>query len=808
MNRLKVENRFMRWKERKKNNRGSSLVLVIVAMAIITLLVTMVLSLTVMNYRMKYTNLNAQKNFYTVEEAMDEIRQGLAQDLSLSSSNAYLYVMSNYNDLPSNARYNSFCSSIVNSMRKKLTEGTGGSAKYNPEYLAGMLTLTKYDSSTGIGATVSSVSNENALNVSNDGLILKNVVVSYYGKDDYFSQIQTDIVLSFPEIAFEQQSEMPDLLNYSMVANDSLEILGTNRLDICGNVYMGKNGAVMTNARNINIHKADDVETAGTIITNKGISMNTASSVTFENVEIWADSILVDGSKADIDGNVYLNNDLVMDNNLYNRRLNQVPESSLTMSGELWAYGNPDVIGDSASMLEHQDELTRNPADYSSSIIMNGPKTTLDLQNLSKMIIGGEAYVGASKHAVAGIDSNTDVLTGESIAVKANQTAYLIPPECVAPGNTYGGMNPMPASQFNQLVESLTDDGKKSVEEALSELVSYDVYVDDLGSTLANIHVNGYQREFYSIQNYGNMVYLFMKFDSQSAASDFTHNYFNRSARNYAKLADNLALYQNNILIPSALGTERDDGSSFYCNGAIVAYGTDETSGATKAKVYASDELNRAVETEDYLTMMAQCKEDRDVFSAMQCKLTRKYYALTQQERTRDVYDNLVYEMAAMSNSNAVLGTGSEKKFASETIASEKLGAIVINNKGASAYELTDAVVNHFSGQNEAGVQVSDARLCVVIASGDVKVSTDFKGLIFAGGKILFDTSASNSDIEPDPANVALALNMMNGSGVKVGDYLVGSQYYTIGGLNGDADSESGAINYLDQVTYENWKKQ
>lgn len=799
----------MRWKVRKKNNRGSSLVMVIVSMAIITLLVTMVLSLTIMNFRMKHTNLNAQKNFYTAEEALDEIRQGLAQDLSLASSDAYLYTMSNYNNLPSNARYNTFCSKVVDSMRSTLSAGTGSSAKYNPDYLAGMLTLTAYDSATGIGAKVSSLSNGNGLNVTSDAIILKNVIVSYYGQDDYYSEIQTDIVLSYPVVELEQASEMPDLLNYSLVANDSMTITGTDILDICGNVYMGKNGAVFSNGQNISIHSVPGATSRNTVITNKGISINTGSkNVDISDVDVWADSILVDGSQATINGNVYLSNDLVLDNNLYNQVLGTVPSTSLTMTGELWAYGNPDIIGSASSMLGREAEIAASPADYSSSIILNGPKTSLDLQNLTKMIIGGEAYVGASRHTDSGIpDKNTDVLTGESIAVKANQTAYLVPPECVAPGSDYGGMNPMPATQYNELIEDLCDGGKKTVAEAEAEVVAYDVYVKDLGCKLSNINVNGYQKEFYAIQNYGNMVYLFMKFDSEASASAFTNDYFNKSAAHYSKLTQNLELYKNQILIPSALSDATAEGSSFYCNGAIVTYGTAQGSGS-KAKVYASDDLNQAVDTEDYLAFMSQSKENRDVFSAMQCKLTRRYYTLTAEEKTRDVYNNLVYPMASMSNSSAILGSGSRKEFASDSMSSEKLGAVVINNAGEAAFELTSSNVNNFSGENESGATVSGARLCVVIASGDVKVSTDFKGLILAGGKITFDASASGKSVEPDPSNVALALNMVNGSGVKVGDYLIGSDSYTIGGLTGGTATAYSPIYYLDLVTYENWKKQ
>ena len=180
---------------------------------------------------------------------------------------------------------------------------------------------------------------------------------------------------------------------------------------------------------------------------------------------------------------------------------------------------------------------------------------------------------------------------------------------------------------------------------------------------------------------------------------------------------------------------------------------------------------------------------------------------LTPEEKGQDVYHNLVYNMTSMADTAASLGSGSSNRFASETVADETIGAIVINNAGGSVYKLTASEVNHFTGTDENGNTVSDARLVLVIASGNVEVSTDFNGLILAGGTISFYAGASSKSIAPDPANVALALQMSHANGVKVGDYLVGSEAYIIGGLGGGA-SEYNAIYYLDLITYENWKKQ
>ena len=84
-----------RWKK-SRDNRGMSLVMVIGTVALVSILVVIVLSLSLMNIQMKSVYKKSADNFYDAEAAMDEIRTGLQQDVADAATTAYLSVMSQF----------------------------------------------------------------------------------------------------------------------------------------------------------------------------------------------------------------------------------------------------------------------------------------------------------------------------------------------------------------------------------------------------------------------------------------------------------------------------------------------------------------------------------------------------------------------------------------------------------------------------------------------------------------------------------------------------------------------------------------
>lgn len=88
-------------KNRKINNSGSTLVLVIVVIAFVSILTTTLLYLANMNYQMKSTDYKTRVSFYGSEIPMEEIRMQLTKDASHAAKLAYNDVLVNYGNYTS-----------------------------------------------------------------------------------------------------------------------------------------------------------------------------------------------------------------------------------------------------------------------------------------------------------------------------------------------------------------------------------------------------------------------------------------------------------------------------------------------------------------------------------------------------------------------------------------------------------------------------------------------------------------------------------------------------------------------------------
>ena len=86
----------MRKEKLKANNSGSTMVMIIVAVALIGILASVLMSMSYINYRMKVTELKSKDNFYSAETVLDQISVGLQQEASNSMEDAYSQAMQRY----------------------------------------------------------------------------------------------------------------------------------------------------------------------------------------------------------------------------------------------------------------------------------------------------------------------------------------------------------------------------------------------------------------------------------------------------------------------------------------------------------------------------------------------------------------------------------------------------------------------------------------------------------------------------------------------------------------------------------------
>ncbi len=818
-----------RWytlQEQKKNNKGSSIVMVLVVMALLMILVAIVLSLAVMNYRMKTTNRQSLANFYSAESALDEIHAGLTKEVSAAAADAYNVTMAEFATLDETARRQKFQTAYIKHLKEVLVDEehtVNGGDVYSIAYIAAMIQESAYQEEYQIGAKLVTAEGENIVNETKDGLVLKNITVVYYGEKDFVSEIKTDIVLAFPDINFSQIATMPNLLAYALVAQDSIQVTDAAVCTIKGNAYLGTKESMVENAHLVACSKETAVDNQ-LLVSGGTIKGTNNANVRVSDMELWAQDVVVDSSLTELErDSVYLQNDLILSNSLYQAQRAQT-ESKVFISGAYYGFGNVETAvrasayaGDAAKV----EEISSHPANYNSSMIINGVNATLDISGLSVFKLAGNAYVNGTEHAdavdemIANANQGTagvvntqiaenlnkeDVLMGESLAIRSEQLAWLVPADCIAPETENGGVNPMPITQYGELLEELeTLYGKGTADfQALDKLVSLDTKSGKLGgATLRELGVTGWQIEAQQVVGTAkSMVYVFVKFDSVEAANAFFRRYYSE-AGNLTKLGEYLDLYAaGGIRLPQEVLDASGD-TNFYFNGNLLA--------SEAAKLYVPDTLSVVSESTGVGLSERMLEEGiayQDNFAALNTKLLKDYSQLLDDERGKSVYENLVNPMVSGESTEYSISEGGSRIFVKST----GQAAMIINGD-FTVNDTNLAVIK--STKDAAGEMHADAECYVIIAAGDVTLETDFTGLIFAGGKIT--VAGKNVTVTADARNAAEALMAENDAGIHAYDYLKNGVTYTISGnLEGEQPAyySADSLDMTDYVRYANWSKQ
>lgn len=773
----------------KKNNKGASLVMVLVVMAVITMLALLAMSAALVNARMKGTRRQAAKNFYDAETALEEIRLGLANEMSDALSTAYVDTVQKYSTLKGDERGSHFKETYVNVLKSNLDCTTvGAEVRYSTDALQGYLKSMQYEEwdDGKVGAKVDSANG--SVTIDADGTFtLKKVQVTCWNEEGYQSKICTDLVLECPKIQFSTASGNPDITSYALVTEDHLEVEGGSACEITGNAYLGEQDTVLSNA-SLQITPGEDVTGRGIVALGAMLKGEQNAGITIDAMEVWADSLVADSSRLTIeDSAVYLHNDLILSNSL-------MTSTTAKLSGEFYGYGNTESALKSAAVLTdtaQQQEIAANPADYSSSIIINGISSSLDILGLSALKISGNAYINATKEksdAVSYRDLNAkNILMGSSLSIRADQLAYLVPAECIAPEMENGGTNPMPISQYSALLKELQE---TCGDDAGSSLVDLDEETVKYGSSLRELGVDGWQIAAHQVNGVGSMVYVFLQFDRVQDANTFYRNYY--QATDQAKLNELLDLYSGaGILLPEEAQRETLS-DSFYFNGNVLASDT--------AQLYVADTL---ASEENRDGILAEEIENQNTYAALQAKLMKNYTDLTADEKKNSVYDNLVNDMVSADDSDHTIGAGTDRIFVKTT----GEAAVVANGDCVVGSELQARIKNT---ADVNGTKHTDAKLSVVIASGNITVTEDFTGLLLCRGTVYTErASGGKVALTADREAVSSALTAVDANGVFAYEYLNGGEGYVISGSSLDqTEYAEDRLEMLVYISYDNWSRQ
>ncbi|HWT26556.1 MAG TPA: hypothetical protein VN131_01325, partial [Mobilitalea sp.] len=217
----------------------------------------------------------------------------------------------------------------------------------------------------------------------------------------------------------------------------------------------------------------------------------TGADGTTELPFIWADNLITETSSnftsattMNIRGISIIKDDLVLDG--YNSDVNLLSGAYIGYTGTHSAKG--------------------------SAIMINGSGSSLNLSGLSSLMLAGRANVSVD-NTVSPADKNavTDILTGESVAIKSDQKAYLIPgrflrdilhnPVTKADTDAFGtpvvdfGLNPQPGDlNYNSYVSPSTKfkiAAKQTGEGSAASTLRY-YYLNFAGGKLADQYLQDY----------------------------------------------------------------------------------------------------------------------------------------------------------------------------------------------------------------------------------------------------------------------------------------------------------------------------
>lgn len=682
-----------------KKNHGFSIVMVIVAMAFVGVLVAVIMLASLYNFYTKATNRNAKDNFYTAETALEEIRAGLQIEVDKAFNVAYMSVFQDYtsNLSEKNARFGkAYRGTLVKSLEIAAVDANA-EKQYDLAKIQGYVTRP-FNATTSVGADVTGVKvdfikedgttetrERTALVEYTDGVRLEGVQITYYDERGYVSIITTNILLKVPELDLINPVIVPPLEDYTLIANKQLQV--KRNATIAGGAYGGVNGIAIDPLMNFTIKRAAFQNTVDQtahhvyVTTDKDIDVGTmagSANLTIEpGIEVWSNAIntfggnLTMNTNSDYTSSVYLQDDLTIRG--ANNRVN--------LSGGFYGFGS-----------------TVNDPENSSAIVINGTKTTLDLSRLNVLKLAGNAYIATKKANDSIINSvtdvgvknelsgNKDVRTGSSISSKAEQMAYLVPPQYVGwiDGRCVIGTNPVSEDVYRRFQNRL---GSFAGGFNYNEVnLSADLALSNYGAS--------YEKVFVRTTSGNTWVYYYLKFVNSAWADRFFEDYFRD---NRAKLNSYMDNYITSIKLNPAL--EASDSLSMYLAGNMI------TGSASNYKLVPYTSTNLEENSQVYEEFM----EYENQFGALNKILRKSYKEMTPIQSGNSVYENVV-DTNAMGKL-----TKNRLEFFENEDATEPIALIIKGN-----YTWTG------TGR--------DANVHLIICQGKVSIQANFEGLIIAGG--------------------------------------------------------------------------
>lgn len=825
-----------RWLKKRRDDRGSAIVIVIIAMAMIGILATTLLWMAYMNYMIKVADIRNKNSFYSAEEVVEQVMSGLRRESAEAVGVAYREVLANWDNLESEEeRSNVFMTTYTDTLVDKFKDTSRGAGYYDRTILEAYIDAGIFQRGTaGAGVDEDAWDHGNALSdplgdsvmeiVNNNSIILKNIYVSCTDDQERVSIVQTDICLDVPKLIFENDGSIDGLYQYSLIGNEGIDVKVNGPIKTEGSIYAGtdvdgKGGLKIGEDRTIvtNLTMEDSLR----VISKGNIKVDPTSSLVVRDVpgqdnRVYARNITLDGSTASLDSKVYVANDLTLDG----------VGSKVTLTKEYYGYGTSTFNG-----------LPGEPAadsGDSSAIIINGKDSTVDMQAVTRLLLAGRSYIGSNIGNAAGDEASytnpaapgvtvpkTPVMMGESITIKGGQVAYLVPAECIGTleGEVNIGQNPINGDKENDITAFQAEYGDDFKE------VDFDRKVYRLnGKSLREFGVAdmNHIRKVYAPYRGGTLLYYYLVMDKTNAERyfvqyyDFDANreeidtYFDRYLAGGFQLgdfADPMTQYTilGNSLVSSALSTsgvtlltgvdqttlglEGTDGTGTPEEGADPAAPVDPDA-YTETGINADEVANDRTEA----AVLALTDQIRAEYKGLNYNLTE-----TAPPALADPDIDPV-EAAKHYVFNGVIKETEVEQYLNDNHVNH---VIYKTSSGLQAYVAQgDVTLSGISG-------VDASKLRLLVCFGNVTVDKNFTGLIIAKGKITVTGGNSIKRGGTDLANVLMAESEITGDTRTPIDMFVNGGGSMLNGADAPDMDDAGnlVLDYSELVRYMNWIK-
>ena len=779
-----------------RDNRGSGLIMVLIMVAFLSILAAILMFAAYGGYRMRLEDKQGKDNFYTAETVLDEINVGLQSEVSDALSKAYQEVMVNYSLYETPAKRGEKLYEIYyKELQKALQLDDLHTSVYSVDTLRGYLSPELYGDGKNStpadgsrehfgswGAIVESTQDPDVytLALKSDGIVLKDLKVTYVNQRGFVSIITTDIRIALPRVNFSQSATFPDLNEFCLIADEGLyagNTMAGGSIEIHGNVYakfmqLGRqtaNGMNFLAGRTVSFEKPW-TDTPGTLEETSSLVVCKEDMDIYEaNVKtgggaLWTQDLVLNSAEISLDGETYVKNDLKLDGQ----------GSSALLTGTYTGFG-----------------VSESDVDQSSAIVVNGRDSSLDLSGLKSLSIGGHTFVAtAMAGKTEGVhdtdDEVTDILMGESVAVKSNQLIYLVPPEALGCEKLENGLvgesvyrsNPMKLSQYQEIKNNpdkyVLLDGERQI-----KALGY----HPLSDYMDQQSLSGGGSEYRPIvivkqTNAGPLVYCFMQFKDEAAANRYFRDYYDVNAKTVDKYT---RIYADAIKMPDTSDTTL----YLHLAGNVLAY----EDGGTASVVQATDTYSERKKAKEFAVIR------KDTFQALTTKMVSDMAQLSVAEQGRTVFNNIINKDGVETLINYFRATPTENK------------VILSTEDGSLAVLLCkeNYTINNDTADN----------IRMVVALGNVEIDKDFKGLVLAGGTItVCDSRDADGKVELKSLSLEDFTKLLK---IKMHRDEDGKDYYVLSifwdGVNYAYDTNivmdygTKEVSIADLIVYERWSK-